>query len=70
MARLVAHGFRQRFGLDYEDTFSPVVKPATIYTILSLSLSKKWPIHQLDVKNAFFTVNSLVPEYAKSLRLR
>ncbi|GKE65196.1 ribonuclease H-like domain-containing protein, partial [Tanacetum coccineum] len=32
---------------------SPVVKPATILTVLSLDVSRKWPIHQLDVKNAF-----------------
>jgi hypothetical protein len=34
-------------------TFSPVVKPATVRTVLSLVLSQSWPIHQLDVKNAF-----------------
>jgi hypothetical protein len=41
-ARLVAKGFKQRYGLDYEDTFSPVVKIATIRTVLSLAVSHGW----------------------------
>lgn len=65
-ARWVVRGFSQQLGLDYDETFSPVVKPATIRTVLSLVISSDWPIHQLDVKNAFlhgtisemFTVNS------------
>ncbi|KAM0003587.1 putative RNA-directed DNA polymerase [Helianthus debilis subsp. tardiflorus] len=52
-ARLVVNGKSQTVGIDCEDTFSPVVKPATIRTVLSLTVSRSWPIHQLDVKNAF-----------------
>ncbi|GKD74092.1 ribonuclease H-like domain-containing protein, partial [Tanacetum coccineum] len=52
-ARLVANGRSQQLGIDCDETFSPVVKLATICTVLSLAVSRDWPIHQLDVKNAF-----------------
>ena len=52
-ARLVGDGKTQQVGIDCGETFSPVVKPATIRTVLSLALSKGWALHQLDVKNAF-----------------
>ncbi|GJS33534.1 ribonuclease H-like domain-containing protein [Tanacetum coccineum] len=52
-ARVVANGSSQQLGIDFDETFSLVVKPATIYTVLSLVVSCKWLIHQLDVKNAF-----------------
>jgi hypothetical protein len=51
-ARLVK-GFKQTYGLDYEDTFSPVVKAATIRIVLSIAVTKGWSLRQLDVKNAF-----------------
>jgi histone deacetylase 1/2 len=52
-ARLVAKGFKQRHGLDCEDTFSHVVKPTTIRLLLSLEVSRGWSLRQLDVQNAF-----------------
>ncbi|KAL9268844.1 Retrovirus-related Pol polyprotein from transposon RE1-like protein [Drosera capensis] len=52
-ARLVGDGKTQQVGIDCGETFSPVVKLATIRTVLSIALSYGWPLHQLDVKNAF-----------------
>jgi hypothetical protein len=36
-----------------DETFNPVVKPATVQTVLTLAVSRGWPVHQLNVKNAF-----------------
>uniref|UniRef100_A0A453D0W1 Reverse transcriptase Ty1/copia-type domain-containing protein n=1 Tax=Aegilops tauschii subsp. strangulata TaxID=200361 RepID=A0A453D0W1_AEGTS len=52
-ARGVLRGFTQQERVDYTKTFSPVVKPATIRVVLSIATAHAWPIHQLDVKNAF-----------------
>jgi hypothetical protein len=51
----VLRGFTQRPRVDYDETFNPVVKFATICAVLSLALSRDWGIHQLDVKNASST---------------
>jgi histone deacetylase 1/2 len=52
-ARLVAKGFKQRYGLDYEDTFSPVIKPTTIRLLFSLDVTRGWYLRQMDAQNAF-----------------
>jgi hypothetical protein len=40
-------------GVNYDKTFSPVVKSATVRMMLSPAISHSWPVHQLDVKNTF-----------------
>lgn len=52
-ARLVAKGFTQSYGVDYEETFAPVAKLNSVRVILSLAANLDWPLHQLDIKNAF-----------------
>jgi len=52
-AHLVAKGYTQIPGLDYTDTFSPIIKATTVRGVLYLAVTNKWPLRQLDVKNAF-----------------
>lgn len=56
-ARLVGDGRSQQVGVDCTETFSPMVKPATTRTVLSIVFSKSWTIHQIDVKNVFLHDN-------------
>ncbi|XP_073353683.1 uncharacterized protein [Aegilops tauschii subsp. strangulata] len=56
-ARLVANGFKQRFGIDYEDTFSPVVKEAAIRLVLSIAISRGWILRQI-VKSSSMLVSA------------
>jgi histone deacetylase 1/2 len=59
-AMLVAKGFHQQAGSDFTETFSPVVKPVTVRTVLTMAVSNKWSIQQIDVNNAF--LNGILEE--------
>ncbi|KAL5811427.1 hypothetical protein ACOSQ4_027995 [Xanthoceras sorbifolium] len=52
-ARLVAKGFHQTPGLNFTETFSPVVKSSTIRIILALAISSSWDSQHIDVNNGF-----------------
>jgi len=56
-ARLVAKGYAQTYGIDYEETYSPIAKMTTIRAIIAMAATKGWSLHQMDVNNVFFSWN-------------
>ena len=52
-ARLVARGYTQAYGIDYQETFAHVAKLNTIRIMISLAINLDWPLLQYDIKNAF-----------------
>ncbi|GJV04250.1 retrovirus-related pol polyprotein from transposon TNT 1-94 [Tanacetum coccineum] len=52
-ARLVAIGFNKKEGVDYKHTFSPVANLATVRVLIAIATANQWPLHQLDIDNAF-----------------
>jgi len=54
---LFAKGFQQIVGLDYDETFSLVVKSSTIRIVLSIAVHLNWEVRQLDINNALLNGN-------------
>ena len=51
--RLVAKGFAQEYGVDYNKTFAPVAGLDTIRMVLSITAQQNWKFYQMDVKSSF-----------------
>ncbi len=52
-ARLIAKGYAQTYGIDYEETYSPIAKMITVKVIITMATAKRWSLHQMDVENVF-----------------
>ncbi|KAI5332437.1 hypothetical protein L3X38_022566 [Prunus dulcis] len=59
-ARLVANGYSQKSGINYNETFPPMARLDTIRTLIALAAQKEWSLYQLDVKSAF--LNGILKE--------
>ena len=64
-ALLVARGFTQEYGIDYEETFAHVARLSSIRTLIIVSTARKWPLFHMDVKNAFLNGELLEEVYMK-----
>jgi hypothetical protein len=61
--RLVACGYSQKHGIDYDDTFAPTAKYKSLCTVLTLAASQQWHITGIDVENAFVEADIDRPLY-------
>ena len=66
-ARLVARGDKQRQGIDYQETFSPVARMATFRLVLALSMKMNLSIYQGDINTAYLNANLQIKQYVDNL---
>ena len=59
-SRIMAKGYAQKEGINYEETFTPVAKYTSIKSVISHAAQMGWEIHQMDVKTAF--LNGVIEE--------
>jgi hypothetical protein len=52
-ARLVARGFVQREGIDFDDTFAPVARMESVRLLFALAAQEGWRVHHMDIKSVF-----------------
>jgi len=53
-ARLIVKGYKQKYGIDYEEVVAPVARLDTVRLLISLAAHHTWKIYHVDVKSAFF----------------
>jgi hypothetical protein len=63
--RLVARGFTQRQGEDYDETFAPVTDITEILITLAVAVRNKWPVHQFDIRTAYLNAHLQHDVYMK-----
>ena len=61
--RVVAQGFTQTFGVNYDETYAPVSQLTSLQTICVIAAWNNWPIHQMDVYNAYVNADLEEPIY-------
>ena len=53
MAMLVSKGYAHKYGVDYDETFSPVARMDTIIVVLAIATQNLWYVYQMDMKFVF-----------------
>ncbi|GJR61745.1 retrovirus-related pol polyprotein from transposon TNT 1-94, partial [Tanacetum coccineum] len=65
-ARLVAHGYRQEEGINFEESFTPVARSEAIKIFLAFAAHMNMVVYQMDVKTAFLNGNLREEVYVSS----